>query len=124
MVKLAEKGRKMCGILIREVSGRRGNPNKISQSSADISCIDEKIEELGLTNPELRPLSDMFSKRKENLTGENVCLLAIETRQDYAELINECGKMKKILTSCVENLSGARSRYISHNSINVAVPGR
>jgi lipopolysaccharide heptosyltransferase II len=124
MVKLAEKGRKMCGILIREVSGSRGNPNKISQSSADISCIDEKIEELGLTNPELRPLSDMFIKRKENLAGDNVSLLAIETRKDYADLINECGKMKKILTSCVANLSADRSSYISHNSINVAVPGR
>ena len=122
IVKLGSKGRKLCGTLIREASGVRGKTDKITQSSADISCIDEKIEELGFTNPELRPLTDMFSKRKENLVGNNVCLLAIESRKGYIDLMDECEKLNKILKSCLIRLAGPS--YISHDSINVAVPGR
>ena len=124
IVKLAFKGRKQCGNLIREVSGIKGSPDKIAQSSAEITRIDEKIEELGLTNPELRPLSDMFSKRKENFAGNNVCLLAIETRKEYNNLIDECEKLSTILNSCRKKLTGTKPCYISHDSINVAVPGR
>jgi len=79
---------------------------------------------LGFSNPELRPLTDMFSKRKENLAGDNVCFLAIETQKSYIDLINECEKLMEILKSCVEKLSDSRPDYISHSSINVAVPGR
>ena len=124
ITKLSNTGKRMCGNIIRGVSGGNGNPNKIAQFGEDISCIDEKIEVLGLSNPEVRPLTDMFSKRKENLVGNNICFLAIETRKSYIDLINECEKLKKILKSCVKKLSDSRSGYISHNSINVAVPGR
>ena len=124
ITKLSNTGKRMCGNIIRGVSGGNGNPNKIAQFGEDISCIDEKIEVLGLSNPEVRPLADMFSKRKENLVGNNICFLAIETRKSYIDLINECEKLKKILKSCVKKLSDSRSGYISHNSINVAVPGR
>ena len=124
ITKLSNTGKRMCGNIIRGVSGGNGNPNKIAQFGEDISCIDKKIEVLGLSNPEVRPLADMFSKRKENLVGNNICFLAIETRKSYIDLINECEKLKKILKSCVKKLSDSRSDYISHNSINVAVPGR
>ena len=124
ITKLSNTGKRMCGNIIRGVSGGNGNPNKIAQFGEDISCIDKKIEVLGLSNPEVRPLADMFSKRKENLVGNNICFLAIETRKSYIDLINECEKLKKILKSCVKKLSDSRSGYISHNSINVAVPGR
>ena len=124
IIKLGNTGKRMCGNIIRGVSGGKGDSNKISQFGEDISCIDEKIEVLGLSNPEVRPLADMFSKRKENLVGDNVCFLAIETRKSYIDLITECDKLKEILKSCVKKLSDSRSGYISHNSINVAVPGR
>jgi hypothetical protein len=124
ITKLGNSGKRMCGNIIRGVSGGNGNSNKIAQFGEDISCIDGKIEVLGLSNPEVRPLADMFSKRKENLVGNNVCFLAIETRKSYIDLINECEKLKKNLKSCVKKLSDSRSDYISHNSINVAVPGR
>ncbi len=124
IIKLGNTGKRMCGNIIRGVSGGKGNSNKIAQFGEDISCIDEKIEVLGLSNPEVRPLADMFSKRKENLVGDNVCFLAIETRKSYIDLITECDKLKEILKSCVKKLSDSRSGYISHNSINVAVPGR
>ena len=89
-----------------------------------ITDLDKEIEVLGLSNPEVKPLVDMFSKRKENVGGENICLLAIETRKCYLALINECEMFRMILKSCVEQLSDVQAAYISHSSINVAVPGR
>ena len=113
ITKLSNTGKRMCGNIIRGVSGGNGNPNKIAQFGEDISCIDGKIEVLGLSNPEVRPLADMFSKRKENLVGNNICFLAIETRKSYIDLINECEKLKKILKSCVKKLSDSRSGIVN-----------
>ena len=66
----------------------------------------------------------MFSKRKENMGGDNISLLAFETRKCYLSLINECEMFRKILKSRVEQLSYLQPGYISHSSINIAVPGR
>jgi ADP-heptose:LPS heptosyltransferase len=124
IVKLANSGKKMCGNIIRGVSEGKKSPNKVAKFGEDIILVDEKIEALGLSNPELRPLTEMFTKRKENLVGDNVCLLAIETRKCYASLINESEDARKILQSFVGKLFGFQQDYISHKSIKVAVPGR
>ena len=86
--------------------------------------MDEEIEVLGLSNPEIKYFVDMFSIRKENMGGDNISLLAIETRKCYLSLIDECEMFRKILKSCVEQLSDLQPGYISHSSINIAVPGR
>ena len=79
---------------------------------------------MGLSNPEIKYLVDMFSKRKENMGGVNISLLLIETRKCYLSLINECEMFRKILKSRFEQLSYLQPGYISHSSINIAVPGR
>ncbi len=117
IIKLSNLGKRLCGDIIRGVSN--GNSKKMTQLAEKINGIDEKIDVLGLSNPELRPLADMFSKRKENLVGDNTCLLAIDTQKVYADLINECEMLKIILETCSETIS-----YISQSSINVLVPGR
>jgi ADP-heptose:LPS heptosyltransferase len=122
--KLGRSGKKICGEIIRKVSGNKTDPKKVAKFSEDILLIDEKIETLGFSNPDVRPLADMFTKRKENLVGDNVCLLAIESRKGYDNLINECEEMKKILKACLAKLSSSEASYNSHNSIRVAVPGR
>ena len=66
----------------------------------------------------------MFIKRKENMGGVNISLLAIETRKCYLSLINECEMFRKFLKIRVEQLSYLQPGYISHSSINIAVPGR
>lgn len=124
ILKLANTGQKLCGKIIQGSSGRKGGSNKISQSGAGITSVDKEIEVLGLSNPEVKPLTDMFSKRKENVGGDNICLLAIETRKCYIDLICECEMLQKILKSCVGKLSDIQLDYNSHSSIKVAVPGR
>ena len=56
--------------------------------------------------------------------GDNISLLAIETRKFYLSLINECEMFRKFFKSYVEKLSYLQLGYISHSSINIAVPGR
>ena len=89
-----------------------------------ITKIDKDIEIIGLSNPEVKPLTDMFNKRKENVEDNNVCSMAIETQKCYIDLINECEKLGKILENCLKKMSSLQSCYNSHNSINVAVPVR
>ncbi len=122
--KRAHAGQKLCGKIINGSSGRKGNTRKIGPFGEAITELDKEIEVLGLSNPEIKPLVDMFNKRKENVEGDNISLLAIETRKCYLDLINECEMFRKILKSCVEQLSELQPDYISHSSINVAVPGR
>ena len=122
--KRAHAGQKLCGKIVNGSSGRKGNFHKMGQFGEAITTLDKEIEVLGLSNPEIKSLVDMFSKRKENVGGENISLLAIETRKCYLALINECEMFRKILKSCVEQLSDLQPGYISHSSINVAVPGR
>ena len=83
ITKLSNTGKRMCGNIIRGVSGGNGNPNKIAQFGEDISCIDKKIEVLGLSNPEVRPLADMFSKRKENLVGNGLELKPLNKMKKF-----------------------------------------
>lgn len=56
--------------------------------------------------------------------GDNISLLAIKTRKCYLSLINECEMFRKNLKSCVKQLPYLQPVYISHSSINIAVPGR
>jgi ADP-heptose:LPS heptosyltransferase len=122
IIGFANTGKKLCRDIIRGISNVKGTSKKMAQLGESIIGIDEKIEVLGLSNPELRPLTDMFSKRKENLVGNNTCLLAIDTQKAYTELVNECESMKAILKTSAEKLSGLMWGYNSHNSIKVAVP--
>lgn len=120
----ADAGQKLCGKIIKGSSVGKGNSHKMSQFGDAITKLDEEIEVLGLSNPEIKPLVDMFIKRKENVGGDKIKVLAIETRKCYLELIKESEMFRKILNACVQQLSDLQSDYISHSSINVAVPGR
>ena len=86
--------------------------------------MDEEIEGLGLSNHEVKYLVDMLSKIKENMGGDNISFLEIETRKCYLFLINECEMFREISKIRVEQLSYLQPGYISHSSINIAVPGR
>lgn len=124
ILKRAREGQKLCGKIIKGLSGRKGNSHKISQFGVDITRLDEELEVLGLSNTEIKPLIDMFTKRKENVGEGNISVIAIETRKCYLNLIKESEMFRNILNSCMQNLSVFQTDYISHSSINVAVPGR
>ena len=122
--KLAQAGKNICSKIIKESPNSNENFEKIGQYGDQITDIDKKIEVMGLSNPEVKPLTDMFNKRKENIEGNNLCSMSAETRKFYGNLMSECELLREALQNCLKKLSDLQSCYISHNSINVAVPGR
>ena len=114
---LGNEGVRLCEGIVK--SATNPLPDKLIRFGEDIQRIDEKIELAGMTHPELKPITDMFTKRKENLMGSDIIRLGIESRKCYALLRNESLRMIEILS--VEHVG---IPYSTHNSMRVAVPGR
>jgi ADP-heptose:LPS heptosyltransferase len=112
-----KEGARLCEGIVK--SAAHALPVKLVRFGEDIQKIDEKIELTGMANPEVKPITDMFTKRKENLMGSDISKLGIESRKCYTLLRNESRRMIEILTA-----EDVGSSYSTHNSIRVAVPGR
>ena len=59
---------------------------KLRSQAGDIESFDEEINQIGFTHPELKPITDMFNKRKENFQGNDPIQLANDTRRCYQNL--------------------------------------
>jgi len=114
---LGNEGVRLCEGIVK--SATDALPVKLVRFGEDIQRIDEKIELTGMTHPELKPITDMFTKRKENLMGSDIIGLGIKSRKCYALLRNESRRMIEILS-----VGPVGIPYSTHNSIRVAVPGR
>jgi len=112
---LGKEGARLCEGIVK--SAAHALPVKLVKFGEDIQRIDEEIELAGMAHPELKPITDMFTKRKENLMGSDISRLGIESRKCYTLLKNESRRMIEILSAVYEP-------YSKHNSIRVAVPGR
>ena len=91
-----------------------------------IELIDNDISKTGLVHPEFKPVTDMFSKRKENLQGEDPKMLAKEMKIYYQKFSDETDLLMNLLSSVVKSLdiSGGEINQAAVSSINVEVPGR
>lgn len=137
-----ERVRVKLGILtqLREL-GRQGmglgekilhlcRPGSDSQSlrifAEAISRIDGTIDQIGCVHPELKPITDIFNKRKENFQGEEIESLAEATYREYYKLREESERMGEILSAVVETLAdpAAPGDQVAASSINALVPGR
>ena len=100
--------------------------SRIKELSEEIEGLDEKISQTGLVHPELRPISDMFLKRKENFQGDNPIKLSQDTRKCYQMLLEEGKSLGNLLMSVTRELEMARTDifHAAVSSINVEVPGR
>ena len=114
---LGKEGARLCEGIVK--SAAHALPVKLVKFGEDIQRIDEEIELAGMAHPELKPITDMFTKRKENLMGSDISRLGIESRKCYTLLKNESRRMIEILSA--EDIGVS---YSTHKSIRVAVPGR
>jgi ADP-heptose:LPS heptosyltransferase len=114
---LGKEGARLCERIVK--SAAHALPVKLVKFGEDIQKIDEKIELTGMAHPELKPITDMFGKRKENLMGSDISRLGIESGKCYTLLKNESRRMIEILTA--EDVGAS---YSTHSSMRVAVPGR
>jgi len=91
-----------------------------------IESIDEEISQIGFIHPELKPVTDMFSKRKENFQGDDPLQLANDTRTCYQSLLKEVGSLSELLMSVAKtlNIIDDESCQAAVSSISVNVPGK
>jgi hypothetical protein len=99
---------------------------RLKELSKEIEVLDENISQIGFIHPEIKPIADMFSKRKENFQGENPIKLSQETRKCYQMLREEGKSLGKLLMSVTRELETARADifHAAVSSISVEVPGR
>ena len=121
--RLAIGGIELCERIVKNASKTQPASIKLTKFGEDIDRIDEQIELIGMANPELKLLTDMFKKRKENQIGSDIEKLGIECKGYYKLLEKESRRFRVILSvhkEIILKLSG----YNTHNSIKVCVPGR
>jgi len=81
--------------------------NRIKSLSVEIELLDKKINQVGLIHPEIKPITDMFAKRKENFKGNDPIQLCQETRKCYQMLHEEGKSLSGLLASVSKKLKSA-----------------
>ena len=99
---------------------------RIKSLSGEIELLDERINQVGLIHPEIKPITDMFTKRKENFQGNDPIQLSQETRKCYQMLHEEGESLGGLLASVSKELKAAHvdTFHAAVSSISVEVPGR
>lgn len=120
-----EKGMAMTEKIL-QVLNQKKEVSTIKLLGEGISRLDERINLTGATYPGVKPLTDMFNKRKENLVGNEIVLLTRETQNCYRKLIAESSRMIQsiIYLTTVLDASSSKPALITGDSIKVAVPGK
>jgi lipopolysaccharide heptosyltransferase II len=123
--RLADKGMQATGGIMRLFRGKP-LPEKLQALGEEINRIDEALNLTGCTHPEVKPIVDMFKKRKENFQGENVVKLAGATRQCYEQLAGEIRKLTCSLKAVVRAFESVdiQEEPAERRSTNALVPGR
>ncbi len=126
MLLQASRGMETTEKMVQKFESKTISSSNMETWVNDITETDKAIEYLGHTVPETKPLADMFCKRKENLEGNDVCLLAKKTNRIYLALKEECQAMIQIMNHTADTLD---MRPVSNSteearSIKLAVPGK
>lgn len=123
---MGEEGEEIAGKIIHSFKTGTVSRTKMQTLSDEIVSLDKQICQVGLTHYEVKPITDMFNKRKENLLGDDVLALARITKDYYRKTIDECALMIQTVSytaGTLETLSDLNLTSAA-NSIKVAVPGR
>ena len=80
---------------------------KIESLSNNIELLDQRINQIGLIHPEIKPIADIYIKRKENFQGSDTIQLSKETRNCYKILIEEGESLNDLLESVSKELKTA-----------------
>lgn len=83
---LVENGKGLISELQSLISDVKSPPARLGEVSGQIEIIDKKIEEVGLSNPELGVLTRVFVMEKQNMRGSDPSLVASELETLYESL--------------------------------------
>ena len=121
---IARSGIKFCFRLSESVVKKQVTADKLKLFASSIEEIDAKIDRLGMTHPQIKPISDIFDKRKENLDGVDIERLAKETQSCYEKLEYECKRMEEIMERVFNAFNISCRVYTEESSSNAAVPAK
>jgi ADP-heptose:LPS heptosyltransferase len=85
--------------LINAISDSSIAPSRFAELGASISDLDREVEEFGLVNPALCPITKMFVFDKENLIGTDAHELASQMKEVYSSLQIRAKTLCNILNS-------------------------
>lgn len=124
-VQLSREGAKATTSLIKLLRSRP-SPEKMQALGEKISRIDEQLNLVGCAHPEIKPILDLFAKRKENFQGDDVVRLGNATLRCYEQMRNEFSQLILLLSAVDESFAQEMpdSAQVGLDSIKAFVPGR
>ena len=93
VVQCAERGRQLIDELQRLISDPQGAPAELQRVNAELSLVDQQIEQLGFEYPALGLLTRMFVFAKENISGTEAAELASQMLDVYSDLSRRSEKL-------------------------------
>ena len=126
LAQYGEKGQKLATRLIDCLRTVRTSVSQLHGLGNDIEILDTEINLIGLTHPEIKPITDIYIRRKENLQDVDLLQMTTETRKYYHRLHEESLKLIEIIESVLLRFSKTLVVSIQDEtpSIKAAVPAR
>ncbi|MDA1108440.1 MAG: glycosyltransferase family 9 protein [Nitrospinae bacterium] len=125
LIKLSREGTKATTSLIKMLHSRPSS-KKMQALGDKISGIDETLNQTGCAHPEIKPVIDLFVKRKENFQGDDVVRLGKDTLRCYEQMRKEFTRLILLLNAAEESFAPGviDKNQVGFDSINALVPGR
>ena len=126
LAQYGEKGQQLTTRLIECLRTVRSSVAQLQGLGNEIESLDSKINLIGLTHPEIKPIADIYIRRKENLEDADLLRMTTETRKYYQRLQEESLKLSEIIETVAQRLSMPAVAGIQDEtpSIKAAVPAR
>jgi ADP-heptose:LPS heptosyltransferase len=110
---------------IRENCRKESDSKQMQGLGERIQRIDKRIQDVGNITPVIKPLTDMFQKRKENIEEESIAEMAFFSQAVYDKLTHDCVEMVSLLEGMEAVLAKSKAEEAqSETSISALVPGR
>jgi ADP-heptose:LPS heptosyltransferase len=124
-IQLSREGAKATTSLIKLLRSKP-SPKKLQALGEKISRIDEQLNLTGCAHPEIKPILDLFAKRKENFQGDDVVRLGNATLRCYEQMRKEFARLIILLNAVEQSIAPLDSdkNQVGVDSINALVPGR
>ncbi len=94
---LARDGLAQAGTLARLARAKQPRFEELQRLGRELEVLDRAIKEHGGTHPDTNVLAQMFTFGKENLEGDDVATLAVETARLYRDLARSADCMTALL---------------------------
>jgi ADP-heptose:LPS heptosyltransferase len=97
LAQLARDGLAQAGMLAKLARVKHPRLDEIERLGRELEILDRALKEHGGTHPDTNVLAQMFTFGKENLEGDDVATLAVETARLYRDLAREADGMTALL---------------------------